>query len=158
MRRNQRKSGNQDGTFAEWRKTIDFRFSSRIKQYPIMGTAGHIGRQRRPNLRAFESFNELSGDASALGACHFVFHFGSLVSKCAPFVSHNPQFTRCTTEQQCDNHWCFAILEVFMKDPENKQRISIYVDRELVQKADELLSLAKCSSRSRTSNANKKAR
>ena len=34
-----------------------------------------------------------------------------------------------------------------MKDPENKQRISIYVDRELVKKADELLSLAKCSSR-----------
>ena len=28
-----------------------------------------------------------------------------------------------------------------MKDPENKQRISIYVDRELVKKADELLSL-----------------
>ena len=34
-----------------------------------------------------------------------------------------------------------------MKDPENKQRISIYVDRELVKKADELLSWAKCSSR-----------
>ena len=34
-----------------------------------------------------------------------------------------------------------------MKDPENKQRISIYVDRELVKKSDELLSLAKCSSR-----------
>ena len=34
-----------------------------------------------------------------------------------------------------------------MKDPENKQRISIYVERELVKKADQLLSLAKCSSR-----------
>ncbi len=34
-----------------------------------------------------------------------------------------------------------------MKGPENKQRISIYVERELVKKADELLSLEKCSSR-----------
>lgn len=34
-----------------------------------------------------------------------------------------------------------------MTDPENKQRISIYVDRDLVKKADDLLHLAKCSSR-----------
>lgn len=34
-----------------------------------------------------------------------------------------------------------------MKDPENKQRISIYIDRDLVKKADNLLSLAGCKSR-----------
>ena len=34
-----------------------------------------------------------------------------------------------------------------MTDPENKQRISIYIDRDLVKKADGLLSLADCKSR-----------
>lgn len=38
-------------------------------------------------------------------------------------------------------------LEVKVKDPENKQRISIYIDRDLVKKADGLLSLAGCKSR-----------
>lgn len=34
-----------------------------------------------------------------------------------------------------------------MTDPKNKQRISIYIDRDIVKKADDLLPLAKCSSR-----------
>lgn len=38
-------------------------------------------------------------------------------------------------------------LEVKVTDPENKQRISIYIDRDLVKKADNLLSLAGCKSR-----------
>lgn len=38
-------------------------------------------------------------------------------------------------------------LEVKVTDPENKQRISIYIDRDLVKKADGLLSLAGCKSR-----------
>ena len=38
-------------------------------------------------------------------------------------------------------------LEVKVTDPENKQRISIYIDRDLVKKADGLLSLADCKSR-----------
>ena len=38
-------------------------------------------------------------------------------------------------------------LEVKVTDPENKQRISIYIDRDLVKKADGLLSLANCKSR-----------
>lgn len=40
-----------------------------------------------------------------------------------------------------------GILEVKVTDPENKQRISIYIDRDLVKKADGLLSLANCKSR-----------
>lgn len=40
-----------------------------------------------------------------------------------------------------------GILEVKVTDPENKQRISIYIDRDLVKKADGLLSLADCKSR-----------
>ena len=40
-----------------------------------------------------------------------------------------------------------GILEVKVTDPENKQRISIYIDRDLVKKADGLLSLAGCKSR-----------
>ena len=40
-----------------------------------------------------------------------------------------------------------GILEVKVTDPENKQRISIYIDRDLVKKADNLLSLAGCKSR-----------
>lgn len=42
---------------------------------PQGAPACHIGRQRRPNLRAFESFDELSGDACASGACHFCIPF-----------------------------------------------------------------------------------
>lgn len=38
-------------------------------------------------------------------------------------------------------------LEVKVTDPENRQRISIYIDRDLVKKADGLLSLADCKSR-----------
>ena len=38
-------------------------------------------------------------------------------------------------------------LEVKVTDPENKQRISIYIDRDLVKKADGLSSLAGCKSR-----------
>ena len=38
-------------------------------------------------------------------------------------------------------------LEVKVTDPENRQRISIYIDRNLVKKADNLLSLAGCKSR-----------
>ena len=38
-------------------------------------------------------------------------------------------------------------LEVKVTDPENRQRISIYIDRDLVKKADGLLSLAGCNSR-----------
>ncbi len=38
-------------------------------------------------------------------------------------------------------------LEVKVTDLENKQRISIYIDRDLVRKADGLLSLAGCNSR-----------
>ena len=38
-------------------------------------------------------------------------------------------------------------LEVKVTDPENKQRISIYIDRDLVKEADGLLSLADCKSR-----------
>ena len=34
-----------------------------------------------------------------------------------------------------------------MTDPQNKQRISIYIDRDLVSKTDSLLPLAKCASR-----------
>lgn len=40
-----------------------------------------------------------------------------------------------------------GILEVKVTDPENKQRISIYIDRDLVKKGDGLLSLADCKSR-----------
>ena len=40
-----------------------------------------------------------------------------------------------------------GILEVKVTDPENKQRISIYIDRDLVKKSDGLLSLANCKSR-----------
>ena len=72
-------------TFTEMPKIIDFRFSSRIKQYPIMGTACHIGRQRRPNLRAFKSFNELWRDVSALGTCHFCIPFWKFGVKVCTF-------------------------------------------------------------------------
>ena len=40
----------------------DFRLESRLKPRHFMALASHIGRQSRPNLRDFESFDELSRD------------------------------------------------------------------------------------------------
>ena len=50
----QRKVGNSE--------ISDFRLESRLKPRHFMASASHIGRQSRPNLRDFKSFDELSRD------------------------------------------------------------------------------------------------
>ena len=49
----------------------DFRLESRLKPRHFMASASHIGRQSRPNLRDFESFDELLGDVRLQGEGHF---------------------------------------------------------------------------------------
>ena len=96
--------------------------------------AHHIGRQSRPNLRDFESFDELSGDVGASDAGHF----------CIPFLEFGVKKYISTTlfigkrqyvHKETDPlDWCHRIIGGKMTDPKNKQRISIYIDRDIVKR------------------------
>ena len=61
---------------------------------------GHFGRQSRPNLRAFKSFSELSGDVENFELRHFVYHSGAMYTVLYHFWSPFARFSRVFAPQR----------------------------------------------------------